>query len=43
MFNIIVAVSKNNVIGKNNELPWSYKEDLKFFKTITTSNNGNDI
>ena len=43
MFNIVVAVSKNGVIGNNNELPWNYREDMKFFKNITTSNNKKDI
>ena len=43
MFNIIVATSKNNVIGNNNSIPWNYKEDLKYFRKITTSNNGKDI
>ena len=37
---LIVAVSKNNVIGVNNGLPWSIKEDLKLFKKITI---GKDI
>lgn len=35
MINIIVAVSKNNVIGKNNDIPWYYPEDLKYFKKVT--------
>lgn len=35
---IIAAVAENNVIGKNNDLPWdnAYKEDLKHFRTLTT-------
>lgn len=37
MINLIVAISKNNVIGKSNSLPWYYKEDLKYFKEITTN------
>ncbi len=32
---IIVAISKNGVIGKNNELPWYVPEDLKRFKALT--------
>jgi dihydrofolate reductase len=34
---IIVAVSKNGVIGIDNHLPWHLPEDLKFFKNLTTS------
>lgn len=30
-----VAVAANNVIGKNNDLPWDYPEDLKHFRNIT--------
>lgn len=32
---IIVAMSKNRVIGYKNELPWHLPEDLKRFKKIT--------
>ena len=32
---IIVAVARNNVIGKDNELPWHIPEDLKWFKQHT--------
>lgn len=35
MFSIIVAVGKNNEIGKNNKLLWHIPEDLKNFKKIT--------
>nr|AIA18965.1 Dihydrofolate reductase [uncultured bacterium] len=31
-----VAIARNNVIGKNNELPWYIPEDLKHFKELTT-------
>jgi len=31
MINMIWAMDKNNLIGKNNKLPWRHKEDLKFF------------
>ena len=31
----IVAVSENNAIGKDNQLPWHLPEDLKFFKRTT--------
>ncbi len=33
---IIVAISENNAIGKNNELLWHLPQDLKRFKAITT-------
>ena len=32
---IIVAMSKNNVIGANNALLWHISEDLKRFKSLT--------
>lgn len=32
---LIVAVSENNVIGKDNQLPWHVSDDLKFFKKMT--------
>lgn len=32
---LIVAVSNNNVIGVNNQLPWHLPEDLKYFKRVT--------
>ncbi|MBU1020845.1 MAG: dihydrofolate reductase [Firmicutes bacterium] len=35
MVSIIVAIGKNNVIGKGNLLPWNYPEDLKYFKEKT--------
>lgn len=35
MVNLIVAIAKNNVIGKGNKLPWHYKEDLQYFKKTT--------
>lgn len=31
----VVAVSQNNVIGKNNKLPWHFSADLKRFKALT--------
>ena len=33
--NIIVAISDNNAIGKNNELLWHISEDLRFFRCTT--------
>lgn len=38
MINLIVAVSKNGVIGKDNKLLWSLPTDLKRFKTLTSGN-----
>lgn len=36
MLSIIVAISENNVIGKDNKLLWHLPEDLKRFKELTT-------
>lgn len=36
--NLIYAINKYNFIGKNNELMYSFKEDMKFFKEKTTGN-----
>lgn len=33
---MIASVGKNNELGKDNNLIWRFKEDLKFFKEITT-------
>jgi dihydrofolate reductase len=35
MISLIWAMDKNNLIGKGNELPWRYSEDLKYFKKTT--------
>lgn len=35
VISLIVAVSENNVIGKDNRLPWHLPEDLKYFKNTT--------
>lgn len=32
---MIAALGKNNELGKDNELIWRFKEDLKFFKEYT--------
>lgn len=34
---IIAAVAKNNVIGKDNKIPWYIKDDFKHFKELTTN------
>ena len=36
-FSIIAAIGKNNELGKDNNLIWRIKEDLKFFKETTMS------
>ena len=33
--NLIVAIGKNNELGKNNDLIWHFKDDMKFFKNTT--------
>ncbi len=35
---IIMGMTQNRVIGKNNKLPWNIKDDLKLFKELTTDN-----
>jgi dihydrofolate reductase len=37
MINLIAAVAKNGIIGKNGTLPWRIPEDLKKFKQLTMS------
>ena len=32
---LIVAVSENNVIGKDNDLIWHFPNDMKYFKDTT--------
>ena len=32
---LIVAMSRNRVIGRNNKLPWYLPEDLRYFKEVT--------
>lgn len=32
---LIAAAANNNVIGRNNELPWHLPQDLKYFKSVT--------
>jgi len=33
---LIAAAAENNVIGKDNDLPWKLPDDMKFFKETTT-------
>ncbi|MBL7004602.1 MAG: dihydrofolate reductase [Gammaproteobacteria bacterium] len=35
ILSIITAMDRNQLIGKNNELPWHLPEDLAFFKKCT--------
>jgi dihydrofolate reductase len=35
MLSIVVAISRNGVIGQDNQLPWHLPEDLKYFKQLT--------
>ena len=34
---IIAAIGKNNELGKNNDLIWHLKGDMKFFRELTTN------
>ena len=38
MVSIIVGMTNNRVIGKDNSLPWHLPEDLKNFKALTENN-----
>lgn len=35
MISLLVAMDENRIIGRNNQLPWSLPEDLKYFKRVT--------
>lgn len=35
---IVVAISENYAIGKDNDLLWKLPDDFKFFKMVTTGN-----
>ena len=35
IISIVVAASKENAIGKDNQLLWKLPNDLKFFKNLT--------
>lgn len=35
---IIAAVNKNNVIGKNGDIPWHYPEDLRHYRNTVHGN-----
>ncbi len=42
MLSIIVAIGKNNELGKDNKLIWHLPEDLKRFKELTSRKNYNN-
>lgn len=33
---MIAAMASNRIVGKNNQLPWQYSQDLQHFKKITS-------
>ena len=35
MISMIFAMDPTGLIGKNNDLPWDYPEDLQYFKYVT--------
>src|SRR5918993_5934110 len=35
VISFLLAASENNVIGKDNKLPWHLPNDLKYFKNLT--------
>ena len=35
ILSLLVAADENDVIGKNNKLPWHLPNDLKYFKNLT--------
>ena len=42
-YNIILATDSEYGISKNNIIPWNIKEDMLFFKNITTNNSKNNV
>lgn len=36
MISLIVAMDKNGLIGRDNQLPWNLPSDLKYFKEVTS-------
>ena len=39
MLNLIFCVDNSGLFGRKNDLPWKFKEDLKYFRDITTNFN----
>lgn len=38
MLSLIVAISQNRVIGRDNAMPWHLPDDLKYFRRVTKGN-----
>ena len=38
MINLIWAMDKNYLIGKNNKLPWKVSAEMKYFSQVTSGN-----
>ena len=43
MFNLIVAVCRNNGIGLNGKIPWHIKQDIEYFSKITKGDGNNAV
>lgn len=43
MISCIACINNENGIGYQNRIPWSSKEDLKYFRKITTGNGNNAV
>ena len=41
--NLILATDNNSGIGKNNKIPWYLKNDIKYFKEITSKGDKNAV
>lgn len=39
MIALVLAMDVHGLIGQNNDLPWHYPEDLKYFKELTLNKN----
>ena len=43
LLNMIVSCDNNYGIGRNNQLPWAIKEEMRLFKNKTIGNNNNCV
>ena len=43
MYNLIVAMSRNNGIGCKGKIPWHNKQDLKYFSEMTKGDGNNAV